>query len=302
LNRFSIIGIGEFLWDLFPEGEQLGGAPANFAYITSLLGDSGIVASRIGDDHRGVRAREKLQKWGLDSSTLQQDSLHPTGTVQVQVDSHGNPKYEIALPVAWDFLEITAAWRDLATRADAVCFGTLAQRSMHSRRTILEFLRLTSPQSARVFDVNLRQSFYNAEIIRESLAHANVLKLNHEELPIVAALLGSSFESEPQAAQWLRRHFSLRLVCLTRGVSGSLLVAENALHEHRGFKVSIADTVGAGDAFTAALVHHLLRGSSLSAMNEAANRAGSWVASQVGATPAPDAQILQEVRSPAARQ
>ncbi len=296
MTAFTVVGLGEVLWDLLPAGKQLGGAPANFAYITNLLGDRGVVASRVGDDVLGLQAHAKLQHIGLDPAYLQQDPLHPTGTVQVEIDPNGNPKYQIAGPVAWDFLELTPDWAALACRADAVCFGSLAQRSIQSRKTILQFLRLMSPQSVKVFDVNLRQSFYTPEILRESLAHSSVLKLNHEELPIVVSLLGSSFQGERQAAESLRRSFSLKLVCVTRGVNGSLLIAENAVHEHPAFKVIVADTVGAGDAFTAALIHHLLREAPLSAMNQAANRIGAWVASQVGATPPLDPQVLQQVR------
>lgn len=297
MTTFTVVGLGEVLWDLLPAGKQLGGAPANFAYITNLLGDRGIVASRIGKDDLGLQARARLHHLGLNPTYVQQDPLHPTGTVAVEIDPDGNPKYQIAGAVAWDFLELTPDWAAVARRAGAVCFGSLAQRAIPSRQTILEFLRLMSPQSVKVFDVNLRQSFYNSEILRQSLGPADVLKLNHEELPVVVSLLGSSFENEQQAAHWLRQNFSLRLVCVTRGANGSLLIAENAMHEHPGFKTTVADTVGSGDAFTAALVHHLLRGTPLPAMNDAANRIGAWVASQVGATPPPDPQVLQQVRA-----
>lgn len=296
MREFTVVGLGEVLWDLFPAGKQLGGAPANFAYITNLLGDRGVIASRVGNDALGLEAQKKLQQIGLDVSHVQHDSLRPTGTVQVQIGPDGDPQYQIAGPVAWDFLQMTTGWAELAGRADAVCFGSLAQRSIPSRKSIHDFLALMSPQSLKVFDANLRQSFYSAQVLRESLAHANVFKLNREELPVVISLLGSSFENERQAAQWLRQHFSLRLVCITKGAGGSLLVDDNTLHEHRGFKITVADTVGAGDAFTAGLVHHFLRGASLPEMNENANRIGAWVASQIGATPAPDPAFLKYLR------
>jgi fructokinase len=299
--RPIVVGLGELLWDLFPSGKQLGGAPANFAYITALLGDSGIVASRVGDDRLGQEALWHLKSCGLDVNRVQRDLSHPTGTVKVAVDSKGQPEYQITENVAWDFLEFSEDWISLARSAHAVCFGSLAQRNSVSRSTIRAFLSALPSFAIGIFDVNLRQSFFSPEVLRDSLRHAKVLKLNHQEFPrfldLLQCPLRDSQRSDVSAARWLCREFSLRLVCITRGASGSALVTADSQHEHPGFSVKVADTVGAGDAFTAVLVHHALRGSSLAMMNTAANRMGAWVASQEGATPAADPEILAEVRT-----
>jgi fructokinase len=299
MKKHRTVGLGELLWDIFPEGRQLGGAPANFAYMTNLLGDEGIVASRVGSDDLGEAAKHQLERLGLGTSCIQQDPTYRTGIVEVQVDAKGQPTFQIAEPVAWDAFEWTAEWQTLAQRADAVCFGSLAQRSARSRQTIHSFLKTIRPETTRVFDVNLRQSFYSSEILAHSAKQADIIKLNHDELPAVAKLLGFPFHDEDSAAEWLRHTFHVKLVCITRGARGSLLLGEYAKHEHPGIPVEVADTVGSGDAFTAALVYHYLRRASLGTMNEAANRMGSWVASQIGATPVPDEARLASVRSAA---
>ena len=300
--RPVVVGLGELLWDLFPKGKQLGGAPANFAYITALLGDSGIVASRVGDDRLGQEALWHLKSSGLDVSRIQRDPSHPTGTVKVEVDSKGQPEYQITENVAWDFMEFSEDWISLARSAHAVCFGSLAQRNAVSRSAIRAFLSALPSFAIGIFDVNLRQSYFTAEILRDSARRAKVLKLNHEEFPrfldLLQCPLKNSERSDITGGRWLCREFGSRLVCITRGAKGSLLVTAESHHEHPGFSVKIADTVGAGDAFTAALVHHALRGSSLATMNAAANRMGAWVASQEGATPSADPEILAEVQIP----
>jgi fructokinase len=307
--RAIVVGLGELLWDLFPNGKQLGGAPANFAYMTALLGDSAVVASRVGDDRLGQEALWHLKSCRLDVSRIQRDLSHPTGTVKVEVDSKGQPEYQITENVAWDFMEFSEDWISLARSAHAVCFGSLAQRNSVSRSTIRAFLSALPSFAIGIFDVNLRQSFFSPEIVRDSARHAKVLKLNHQEFPRFLDLLqcplknsaraasAPSDYSDVSAARWLCREFGMRLVCITRGANGSLLVTANSHHEHPGFSVKIADTVGAGDAFTAALVHHALRGSSLATMNAAANRLGAWVASQEGAMPPADPEILAQVRA-----
>jgi fructokinase len=299
VNKFTIVGLGELLWDIFPTSRQLGGAAANFAYMASLLGDDGMVASRIGADHLGEEALRRLESLGVNTSFIQRDATYHTGVANVSVDANGQPSFLIAQPVAWDYFEWTPAWQSLAQKADAVCFGSLGQRSRQSRETTRSFLRAMRPNTTRVFDVNLRQSFYSREILADSAKGANIIKLNHEELPAVARLLGFPYQEETSAAQWLLNTFRLQLVCVTRGAAGSLLLSEDAVHEHPGLPVQVADTVGAGDAFTAAVVHHFLRGHSLASMNEAANRMGSWVASQTGAAPAPDASRLASIRAAA---
>jgi fructokinase len=284
-NPPSVVGLGEILWDLLPSGRQLGGAPANFAYCSHLLGDRGVVASRIGRDQPGRDIRGLLARAGISDQYLQSDDLQPTGTVLVQVDSAGQPKFEITQPAAWDCLEWTEDWQELAQSADAVCFGSLAQRSAKSRKTILDFVGATRPDAVRIFDVNLRQSFYSPEVIRESLQRANAVKLNHEEVPRVKELLAMNEVSEVRFCRSLMECFEVKLICITRGANGSLLCDRHDAHEHSGYRVKVKDTIGAGDAFTAALVHEYLRQRSLAEMNEAANRMGAWVASHSGAMP-----------------
>jgi fructokinase len=277
--------LGEVLWDVLPERTCLGGAPANFAYIATLLGNEGIVASRVGVDARGTEARRRMAELGLDVGYLQIDGEHATGVVKVEMDAEGQPHYEIAQPVAWDFLEWAPNWQHLAETADAVCFGSLAQRSEPSRGTIRRFLSATRPATLKVFDVNLRQSYYSAEILAISMKLADIVKLNDEELPQIMSAVGLRHEGELESAKRLLREYDLKMVCVTRGARGSLLVSGEGANEHPGFKVRVADTVGSGDAFTAGLTHEYLEGVSLAAMNEAANLMGAWVASEVGAMP-----------------
>ena len=223
MNPPTVVGLGEILWDLLPSGRQLGGAPANFAYCSQLLGNRGIVASRVGRDQLGQDIREALDRAGISNSFCSHDDSRPTGTVRVQVDSAGQPKFEITQPAAWDYLEWTEDWQALARSADAVCFGSLAQRSEKSRKTILDFLGAARPEALRICDVNLRQNFYSAEIIRESLQRANAVKLNHEEVPRVKELLNMNEDDDLLFCRSLMRRFELRRVCVTRGATGSLL-------------------------------------------------------------------------------
>jgi len=282
---------------MLPAGKQLGGAPANFAYMAGLLGDRGVVASRIGSDALGTELCDALTKLGLGTSFLQADLEHPTGTVKVEIDRDGQPSYEITESVAWDFLEYNHEWQSLARQADAICFGSLAQRSPKSRETIRAFLKAARPDAARIFDVNLRQEFYSANVIAESAKLADIIKLNDRELPRVMQLLGLAYDDEKSSAQRLLRATGVKLVCVTRGLQGSLVADANGSNERLGLSVQVADAVGAGDAFAAALVHHFLRGSPLAVMNEAANRMGAWVVGHVGATPPADDEVLNKVRA-----
>ena len=288
-----VVGLGEVLWDLLPERTCLGGAPANFAYITTLMGDQGIVASRVGEDSRGLDALRLMEELQLDIDHVQTDRNRATGTVKVELDGKGLARYEIADPVAWDFLEWTLDWQHLAEKADAVCFGSLAQRSKESRATIRRFLAAMSPNALKIFDVNLRQSFYSAEILADSMKLADMVKLNDEELPKIMSLSRLSHKDELSSAQRLADAYDLQLVCITRGGRGSLLVQNGDWSEHPGFRVRVADTVGSGDAFAAGLVHEYLHGASLDLMNEVANLVGAWVASEAGAMPAPKRGALE---------
>ena len=292
-SALKVVGLGEVLWDVLPGGKQLGGAPANFAYMASLLGDQGIVASRVGQDDLGKEALGRMRGLGLNAAFVQTDTEHPTGTAHVSLDAHHQPTFTITEPVAWDFLEFTSAWEKLAHEADVVCFGTLAQRSQASRQAIQSFLG-AARKATRVFDINLRQSYYSPEIVRSSLDHAQILKVNHEELPILTKIFRLNCGTEVVCAESLLRAFDLQLVCVTRGEQGSLLVNRTAVATHPGIRVEVADTVGAGDGFTACLVHHFMRGESMEKINEAANRFAAWVAGQSGGTPAMSADVRQQ--------
>jgi fructokinase len=286
-----ILGIGELLWDMLPTGPRLGGAPANFTVMAARLGNHAAILSRIGRDGLGRAAIEALDPLPADISRIQIDPAHPTGQVNVTF-ADGQPSYEFPEPSAWDALELSSEWVQLAERADAICFGSLAQRSLESRQTIQTLAAQTSSACVRVLDVNLRAPFYSGEAIQESLELATVAKMNDAEVPYVLTLLGLPDDDleNPDglrlAADRLLAEFpTLRMIAITRGGSGSLLVTREEWHAHPGIPTTVVDTVGAGDAFTAALTHYLLRGASLPVLNEAGNRWGSWVASQAGAMP-----------------
>ena len=286
-----ILGIGELLWDLLPGGPRLGGAPANFTVMVGRLGNHATILSRIGRDALGRKAVETLDPLPADTGHLQVDPFRETGRVTVSI-RNGQPDYNIHQPAAWDFLELSDDWVKLAERADAICFGTLAQRNISSQQTIQELAAETSSQCLRIFDVNLRAPFYTAETVQESLELATVVKMNDAEVPLVLGLLGfgASEGLDPSAlrvaaGRLLAEFPGLQLVAITRGSHGSVLVSRDGWDEHPGIPVQVADTVGAGDAFTAAMTHYLLAGAELGRLNEAGNRWGAWVASQSGAMP-----------------
>ena len=282
-QRFLVIGIGEMLWDIFPEGKRLGGAPTNFCCHCRQLGAEAIPVSAVGRDEFGREIRGILSAMGLPTDHVAVDSVHPTGTVLVMLDK-GKPTYEITTDVAWDHIPMTPALAGLARRADAVCFGSLAQRGPVSGATIHDVLGATNPDALKIFDVNLRQTFYSAEQLRRSLEHCNILKVSDEELPVLAELFALSGNVEEQLRSLIKT-YSLRLVAYTRGGKGSLLLGRDGFHEHPGFPVEAINTVGAGDSFTAALCMGLLGHRSLAEINEQANRIAAFVCTQDGATP-----------------
>jgi len=293
-GRHLILGIGELLWDVLPAKALLGGAPANFAVMAGRLGNHAAILSRIGRDELGRQAIEILDPMPVDTSSVEVDAAHETGRVTVSIAGQ-EPIYTIHQPAAWDFFELSDEWVHLAERSDALCFGSLAQRGVKSRQTIQTLVAEASTSCIRVFDANLRAPFYSGEVVEESLELATVLKMNEGEAPLVMRLLG--IEEEPtgddlrRSAERLLEEFpGLEMVAVTRGARGSLLVRREEWNDHPGFPVMVADAIGAGDAFTAALVHYMLRGANLATLNEAGNRWGSWVASQAGAMPVlPDA-------------
>lgn len=284
-----VVGLGELIWDMFPEGRRLGGAPSNFAYGSRLLGAEAAVASRVGRDALGREASERLESAGLSTLYLQRDDAHPTGTVGVRVGHGGEPHFNVNENSAWDYLEWTPDWERLAARAGVVCFGTLGQRRPEARETIRRFLEATRPGALRLFDVNLRHSFFTPDMLARSLRLATVVKLNADELSSAASMLSLRASGEPQTARALLERFDLDLVAVTRGAAGSLLVSREETDEHPGHQAEhVADTIGCGDAFAAALTHCLRRGAPLSLCNEIANRVGAWLATHTGATPEAD--------------
>ena len=281
---FNLIGLGEILWDLLPAGRQLGGAPANFAYHANALGAKGIVISRVGTDQNGTDIITRLEQLSLSTECIQVDPAAPTSTVSVELAPDGQPRYVIHENVSWDNLTVDENALLAVTQADAICFGTLAQRSEQSRASIHELLVRAKTDTFRILDVNLRQHFYSAEIIDKSLRAANILKVNDAELPILAQLFSLTGDPRAQLTE-LARRYNLRLVACTRGAHGSILVTESQHSDHPGISAKVADTIGAGDSFTAAMTLGLLLKRDLDTINDDANRVASFVASQPGATP-----------------
>lgn len=293
---FVVVGIGELLWDRFPDGRrELGGAVANLVYHATQLGDRGVLASRVGADAAGDDLAARLGALGVDCSYLQRDPAHPTGSVDVEL-AGGHPSYTIHEQVAFDFPVLDRRWQELAARTDAVTFGTLAQRTPAAAAVIRRFVAACPPGCVRLLDVNLRQQFWSAELLQHSLRAATAVKLNDEELPAVAAAAGAAGGSAGAILRRLVERYRLRLACLTRGARGCLLVADGSGAEHRGTRVAVADTVGAGDAFAAAVLYHLLRGSSLARMAAAANDYAAFVATRRGGTPPLPAPVLRRAR------
>jgi fructokinase len=291
---FNIVGVGEVLWDLLQTGPQLGGAPANFAYHAHALGAQAYVITRVGSDDLGREILRRFRGMGVHTDAIQTDGRAPTGTATVTLSGAGLADFTIQENVAWDFLGVTNEALALAAHANAICFGSLAQRNQVSRNTIHKLVEAAPAKALRVFDINLRQEFYSREIIERSLQLANVLKLNEDELPELARMFDLQGSTENQIRQ-LARSFDLQVIALTRGPNGSLLFQKDGNsaqgNESRWSNcpsrpVRVVDTVGAGDSFTAALVLGLLCKMNLDEINEVANEVARYVCSQAGATPA----------------
>lgn len=281
---FRVLGVGEVLWDLLPAGAQPGGAPANFACHARALGADAGVITRVGDDALGRDILRRLDALGLPTGLVQVDESAPTGTVGVELDADGVPRFTIHGDAAWDLLLANQEALGAATAADAVCFGSLGQRGEPARRSIQTLVAATAARALRIFDVNLREPFYSSEVLEQSLRLANVLKLNDTELPVLASLFGVGGSAEAQL-EGLARRFDLRVVALTRGAQGSLLRGPAGWADHPGLAAEVVDTVGAGDAFTAALALGLLRDWPLDRTNTLANEVACHVCGCAGATP-----------------
>jgi fructokinase len=299
----QIIGVGELLWDLLPGGARLGGALANFAVFCARLGNRTVLVSSVGDDDYGKAARSALVQPNLDLTQLQSSETYPTGTVEVTFSAGNQPSYLISPGVAWDFIQLTPGLLAATRTTNAICFGTLPQRYEVSRSTIRSLVEAAPPECVRVCDINIRMPDCSPEVLHWSVAHANIIKVSEEELPLTFSFLGglglSPQELTPdKAARSLLENFpDCELVATTLGAEGSMVTTREGTFRHPGFPIKLVDTVGAGDAFTAGLVHAYLRGASPPRMAEIGNLCGSYVAGQQGATPALSEELIENIRA-----
>ena len=285
MNNY-VVGMGEALWDVLPEGKKLGGAPANFAYHASQFGLESRVVSAVGDDSLGKEILDSFREKKLDG--VIETVPYPTGTVQVTLDDAGVPCYDIKEGVAWDNIPYTDALEELARQTRAVCFGSLAQRSEVSRQTIARFLEAMpdTPETLKIFDINLRQHFYTKEILCDSMRRCNVLKINDEELITVSRLFGYPDTDPQDACRMLLNKYNLRMLILTCGVNGSYVFTPGGVSFLETPRVQVADTVGAGDSFTAAFASAILKGKSVKEAHRLAVDTSAFVCTQQGAMPA----------------
>lgn len=290
-----IVGMGEALWDVLPEGKKIGGAPANFAYHVSQFGFNSRVVSAVGDDALGNEILDNFAEKNL--NCLIEKVAFPTGTVQVELDAAGVPCYDIKEGVAWDNIPFTPALEELAKRTRAVCFGSLAQRSVVSRETINKFLDAMPDDGdqLRIFDINLRQHFYTQEILCNSMERCNILKINDEELEIVSQMFGYP-DIDVQNKCWiLLAKYNLKMLILTCGVNGSYVFTPGEISFVETPKVEVADTVGAGDSFTATFVAAVLKGKKVSEAHKLAVEASAFVCTQNGAMPTFPLELKQRM-------
>ena len=283
-QRSVVVGLGEILWDVFPDGPRFGGAPANFACHVAALGGAAEMVSAVGRDELGDRAVTELHNRRVGTGHVHRHERRPTGTVTVSLDGDGHASYEFASDTAWDALPWSDDLARLAERTSAVSFGTLGQRSEDSRETVRRFVAATPSTALRIFDVNLRPPFVSDPVILDSAAMANVLKLNDEELPALATLCELT-GSDVEIMRKLADRFALEAVALTRGAGGAVLLRDGQVSQQPGVETRVVDTVGAGDAYTAVLALGLLDGHDLDAINRRACQVAAFVCSQSGATP-----------------
>jgi len=299
--NFKVIGVGEVLWDLLESGPQMGGAPANFAYHAHALGAQSEVITRIGKDDLGREIIRRFEAMALPTGNVQVDEVAPTGTAKVSLSAEGLAHFTIQENVAWDSLAATSDALAAAGQADVICYGSLAQRNATSRSTIQRLISSASAHALRVFDINLRQNYYSRELVERSLELANVLKLNDDELPTVAAMFNLADRSGSHAIEHqieeLARRFGLLVVALTRGPRGSLLFQQGRWSDCQSRPVQVVDTVGAGDSFTAALILGLLKRMDLDEINGLANDVARYVCSQAGATPPMPPEFAERLRT-----
>lgn len=296
MEKNIVVGMGEALWDVLPEGKKIGGAPANFAYHVSQFGLNSKVVSAVGEDKLGTEILENLQAKKL---KMQIETVpYPTGTVQVELDAEGVPCYDIKEGVAWDNIPYTKDLEELAHQACAVCFGSLAQRSVVSRNTINAFLD-AMPHDAnvlKIFDINLRQSFYTKEILCNSFKRCNILKINDEELVTVSRMFGYPGIDLQDKCWILLGKYNLKMLILTCGVNGSYVFTPGEMSFVETPKVEVADTVGAGDSFTAAFVAAILSGKTVREAHELAVETSAYVCTQNGAMPELPAELINRLK------
>ena len=280
-----VVGLGEVLWDVLPEGKKLGGAPSNFAYHAGqFLGmDNTIAVSALGEDKLGEETIKALEEHQL--NCLLPRVPYPTGTVQVQLDEQGIPTYDIKENVAWDNIPFTKEIEDVASTCRAVCFGSLAQRNVVSRETIHRFLDLTPKDCMKIFDINLRQNFYNKEIIKESLQRCNVLKINDEELVLIGRMFGYPGLDIENKCWLILGKYNLDMLVLTCGTNGSYVFTPGQMSFQETPKVEVADTVGAGDSFTGSFCAAILSGKPVTEAHKLAVEVSAYVCTQNGAMP-----------------
>lgn len=291
-----VVGMGEALWDMLPEGKKLGGAPANFAYHVSQFGLDSCVVSAVGDDPLGQEILDNFKAKGLKGRIA--TVPYPTGTVQVELDADGVPCYEIKEGVAWDNIPYTAELEKLASETRAVCFGSLAQRSILSRETINRFLDAMPKDDdvLKIFDINLRQNFYTKETICNSLEKCNILKINDEELVTVSRLFGYPGIDLKDKCWILLAKYGLKMLILTCGVNGSYVFVPGNVSFVETPKVEVADTVGAGDSFTGAFVSAILCGLTVCEAHRLAVEVSGYVCTQAGAMPVLPESLLSRIR------
>lgn len=294
-NNKYVVGIGEMLWDMLPQGKQLGGAPANFAYHVSQFGWNSMAISALGKDALGKETEQILQEKHLPHYCQLVD--FPTGTVQVTLDAAGVPAYEIKETVAWDNIPFTDEMKQLAQNTSAVCFGSLAQRNSVSRNTICSFLQNMPDGEGiyKVFDINLRQHFYNKEILEDSMQKANVLKINDEELAVLCQLFEYTEKYQQEQCLRLLNEYQLDILILTCGTEGSAVLTRNKVSFIPTPQVVVADTVGAGDSFTAAFIAALLKGKDIAQAHQLAVEVSAYVCTQHGAMPTLPEAILKSI-------
>lgn len=288
-EKSLVIGIGELLWDVFPDHKQMGGAPCNFAFHVSKLGLDGLAVSAVGKDELGEEIIGKLDAVELKYDIQKVD--YPTGTVHVTLSGNGIPQYEICEPVAWDFIGMKAEYEKIAASTKAVCFGSLAQRSKVSGQTIHDFVRLVPDSALKIFDINLRQQFYSKVLIEQALTQCNILKINDDEIKIVADLFGLDGNDQENCLTLLNQ-FNLKVVALTCGTEGSYLITGTESSFIETPKVKVADTVGAGDSFTAAMVVGLLSEKPLTETHQMAVNLSAFVCTQHGAMPEYNEEVV----------